>query len=307
MLESPEQCVLDANATRYLNGIGLVIMLYDHILTFGEEVRLVWQAKPSFAKWLFLANRYLVPMMLIGVALFMNDFSNNSLATTTSCRRFFVITSLFGVISVGIANVLVLLRVVNLWERNSKIACIMFFGFTISFCATSALMVVVLVKLIPGVVYFPEVHMCVSTMPVTEIKALWAAPMLFEVLVLLAVCLNAFDRPYAQNCEVKRALARDGIGFFAALTALRVFNLLLATVARPSLIVLGVFFVWAMTTLVLNRALLNILKNTAKARSRPSEYILPSRNVHIERITSPALCLYPSMDKDFGREAYELK
>ncbi|KAL5528244.1 hypothetical protein ACEPAF_7380 [Sanghuangporus sanghuang] len=307
MLESPEQCVLDANATRYLNGIGLVVMLYDHILTFSEEVRLVWQAKPSFAKWLFLANRYLVPMMLIGVALFMNNFSNNSLATTTSCRRFFVITSLFGIISVGIANVLVLLRVVNLWERSSRIACIMFFGFMVSFCATSALMVVVLVKLIPGVVYFPGVHMCVSTMPVTEIKALWAAPMLFEVLVLLAVCLNAFDRPHAQNCEVKRALARDGIGFFAALTVLRVFNLLLATLARPSLIVLGVYFVWAMTTLVLNRALLNILKKTAKARARASECVLPSRNVLIERITSPALYHYPSMDKDFGREVYELR
>lgn len=77
----------DANATRYLSGmcslqrrfahymlnaftiaVGLVFLLYDHALTFSDEVELVWKAKPSFAKRLFLFNRYLVAGCLIAVA-----------------------------------------------------------------------------------------------------------------------------------------------------------------------------------------------------------------------------------------------
>lgn len=77
----------DANATRYLSGmltalfspqslgllefktaVGLVILLYDHLLTFSDEIELVWKAKPSFAKGLFLFNRYLVVGCLLAVA-----------------------------------------------------------------------------------------------------------------------------------------------------------------------------------------------------------------------------------------------
>ena len=66
-------------------------------------------------------------------------------------------------------------------------------------------------------------------------------------------------------------------------------------------------FVWAMTTLVLNRALLNILKNTANAQSDGLDRVLPSSNVFVERTTSRALHPHRSMDKDYEREAYELQ
>lgn len=38
--------------------------------------------------------------------------------------------------------------------------------------------------------------------------------MLFEILVLIAVCWNAFDRPRGQNSKVTSVLLRDGMGFF---------------------------------------------------------------------------------------------
>lgn len=86
LLDLLEEGHRDANATRYLSGmcdrkpltragadgfivaVGLVFLLYDHALTFSDEVELVWKAKPSFAKHLFLFNRYLVAGCLIAVA-----------------------------------------------------------------------------------------------------------------------------------------------------------------------------------------------------------------------------------------------
>ncbi|PAV18996.1 hypothetical protein PNOK_0584000 [Pyrrhoderma noxium] len=266
------QAMSDANATRYLNGIGLVILIYDHFLTVDDEIKYVWQTKASFAKRLFLCNRYAVPVVLITVACFMNNFNEIPLINTSTCVKFFTFSSLFSVLSIGIANILVLLMVVNLWERDRRVICLLALGFLVSFFATFSMMVVSVIRLMPGISYLPIVHMCVSTIPVKEIKAVWAAPMLFEVLVLISVCLNACARPRSKDTELARALSRDGIGFFSSLTILRLFNLILTSVARPSLLPVASFFVWAMTTLVLNRAIFNIYKSSTDQLDETSNW-----------------------------------
>jgi len=54
---------------------GLVMLLYDHILTLPAEITLIWKSPLSFAKYAFLLNRYLVPLALIGIAFEMCGFS----------------------------------------------------------------------------------------------------------------------------------------------------------------------------------------------------------------------------------------
>ena len=90
---SPEQLsqsIWDASASRYLTGTscrtgyfrealewiltycggggtaaGTVVLLYDHIITLPDEYRFVWKANPSFAKYAFLLNRYVVPSVML--------------------------------------------------------------------------------------------------------------------------------------------------------------------------------------------------------------------------------------------------
>ena len=55
-----------------LNGlctaVGLMVLLYDHVLTFGDEVQYVWSAPATYAKYIFLLNRYVVLGTLLAVA-----------------------------------------------------------------------------------------------------------------------------------------------------------------------------------------------------------------------------------------------
>ena len=44
---------------------GVVVLLYDHIITLPDEYRFVWKANPSFAKYAFLLNRYVVPSVML--------------------------------------------------------------------------------------------------------------------------------------------------------------------------------------------------------------------------------------------------
>ena len=55
-------------ADKNVVAVGMVLMMYDHALTFADEVHLVWSARPSFAKRLFLLNRYVVLLSLVYAA-----------------------------------------------------------------------------------------------------------------------------------------------------------------------------------------------------------------------------------------------
>ena len=45
-----------------------MVLLYDHLLTFGDEVQYIWSAPATYAKYIFLLNRYTVLGILIAVA-----------------------------------------------------------------------------------------------------------------------------------------------------------------------------------------------------------------------------------------------
>lgn len=247
----------DANATRYLEAIGLTILLYDHVLTFAGEVRLIWFAPTSFVKYTFLFNRYLVLATLITVAVEMCGFLGK-IFTDDGCRAFLFTCSMIAVLSVGIANMLVLLRVVILWDHRALILKLMTFAFITSLAAQLAAMIYALVHIIPSIAWSPHAGMCIVTERTRLLIAVWASPMLFEIFVLGSIALNALDRPTAANTPLVKALNSDGLGYFVAVTCLRILNIALASVGRPTFTILGVFFIWAMTTTILSRSLLRL-------------------------------------------------
>jgi len=254
-----QQDFRDANAARYLSGIGLVLLLWDHAITFADEVQLIWKARPSFAKYAFLVNRYLVACDLFTAAFFMNHFSSTPISDKT-CKIFFVVSPMLGVLSIGLANILVLLRVLTLWDRDRGVVKLMTIGFLVSFAATTGTMIAAVTIFLPGIRFDTTLHMCITTESSKVLTGVWASPMVFEILVLAATCMNSLTTPRKSDTALRNALHRDGIAFFSTITILRTFNLVVAAVAPPPLILLGMFFVWAMTTLTLNRSLLNIQK-----------------------------------------------
>lgn len=247
----------NANTTRYLSAVGLVVLLYDHLLTFTDEYRLVWKAPSSLPKFVFLFNRYLVLGAQLAVAVEMCGFYGPFLSNL-GCKHLLFTTTTLGVASIGIADILVLIRVVILWDRNPVVIKLMIAGFLSTFIVQVVLVVLVLINLSPGVVWSPLARMCVTSTASRYLTAVWSVPLSFEALVLLATIINALGRPRAAHVGLIGALYRDGISYFVVLAALRVVNLSLAAMDDPSVTFLGVFLVWALTTTVLNRSLLNL-------------------------------------------------
>ncbi|EKM54155.1 uncharacterized protein PHACADRAFT_196585 [Phanerochaete carnosa HHB-10118-sp] len=253
------QALRDVNATRYMTAVGLTVLLYDHVLTFCDEVRLVWRAPSSFPKYAFLFNRYLVPVCLLLVSYEMCGFVGEAF-TDEGCRRLLFACSMLSLASVAVGNILVLMRVVILWDRRRAVMELMVAGFIVCFSAQSALMVISLVKFWPGLQWNSVAGMCITTTKTPFFSGVWAAPMFFEVLVLVSTVLNALDRPSQAALPITRSLHRDGITYFLAVTCFRVLNLTLSIVAQPSETMVVVFFIWGMTTTILNRSLLRMRK-----------------------------------------------
>ncbi|EMD30961.1 hypothetical protein CERSUDRAFT_69651 [Gelatoporia subvermispora B] len=261
-MDSAITALHDAQATRYLSAAGLVVLLYDYVLTVHEEVRLVWPAPRSAAKWTFLVNRYFVIAMQLVVAYEMCGFVGDAFSDAVSiarCRRFIFGCGVLAMASVGIANTLILHRVVILWDHRALILKIVIAGLVFGLSAQLIAIVITLLEVIPSASWSSAAGMCILTQSSHIYVVVWACPMLFELLVLVSMILNALDRPRAAHQQLTQALHRDGTSYFLTITVLRIFNLAVSVTAirRPSQMFLGVFFVWAMTSTILNRSLLS--------------------------------------------------
>ncbi|RDB19736.1 hypothetical protein Hypma_013174 [Hypsizygus marmoreus] len=53
------------NAGKYFQLAAYVVLIFDHILTFSEEVEKIWKRKITGAAILFLINRYGTPLAVI--------------------------------------------------------------------------------------------------------------------------------------------------------------------------------------------------------------------------------------------------
>ncbi|KAI0075354.1 hypothetical protein K474DRAFT_1599946 [Panus rudis PR-1116 ss-1] len=288
----------DAFATRYLSAAGLVVLLYDHILTFPDEITLVWYSRRSFAKYAFLVNRYLVLASLLVIAYEMCGFIGIEL-----CRNILTTASILGILSVGIANTLVLLRVVTLWDHRPIVTKLMTFGFLASFTTQLVTMAITTARLGPHVVWSPGANMCITTTTTSVYIVVWSAPMLFEICVLVSTIMNALDRPRVANLKMTQALYMDGVFYFFTLSCFRALNLAFSTVKRSSMVMLSAFFVWAMTTTVLNRSLLRIYQAEADSleenpNARPGSSAGRRSSVSVGRKSGNSLQLKTFLDID---------
>ncbi|KAI0313001.1 hypothetical protein OF83DRAFT_592264 [Amylostereum chailletii] len=251
----------DAVGIRYLSVIGLVCLCYDHVQTFPDEVVLVWKAPNSIAKWIFLFNRYLVLGCLLAIAHMMCGFGGGGLYTDAVCKGLLSTTSFASVISIGMANILVLFRVLLLWDNNRNILIVLAATFVVSFSCTLGFMIASVVKLRDGVQYIEYVHACSTTTTTPAWVGVWASPLLFELVTLLLTLYNAFSRPRSENTGLTSTLHRDGLAFFFAVTCFRTINIVFATSRYPNRILYAGFAVWAFNTVILNRLLIHIRRS----------------------------------------------
>jgi len=117
MAFNPTSLVTASTATKYSSLASLTFLLYDHVLTFGAEVELVWNHPWSFGKALFIFNRYFsLWKLLADVIVYLNPSLTNQF-----CKGFLWWVTLSAFVANLSAEVILQARIYAVYECSRKI------------------------------------------------------------------------------------------------------------------------------------------------------------------------------------------
>jgi len=91
----------------------LVLLFYDYLCTFDQEVKRVWLRPCSLGKSLFFLNRYLP---LFSLTLVYLGFKIG--LSAAGCRRLYTTTAWLSRFEISVAQAILYLRTIALWARN---------------------------------------------------------------------------------------------------------------------------------------------------------------------------------------------
>ncbi|KAG1782189.1 hypothetical protein EV702DRAFT_512201 [Suillus placidus] len=221
-------------ASQYFSAAGLVILLWDHFLTVHDEVELIWRARWSLPKLLFLFNRYVVPACLI---IFTDQWVlRRHFFRFGICQTWFGVGIVVGMVSIGTSNFLILLRLWVLWDRKTRLVLVTLPLFLVTQITAIVCTAYVVSSMMPLVVFEPYLHSCILTQ---------------------------------KHAKMAKVMYRDGSIYFFVLFGLRVLNLVLSIVSPLSLMFLGVFFIWSACNVTLTRLIMNLRRAAAEAEESP--------------------------------------
>ncbi|ELU39923.1 hypothetical protein AG1IA_06053 [Rhizoctonia solani AG-1 IA] len=139
--------------------LGYVLLLYDHLLTLQDEVKLIWPGPWSLVKTLFL--------MWVHWARFNYQILNQP---PCSCRRWVPVEGYAEVTSLGISNLHAI------YGRSRRVLVFLLILYILTYMSILTTATLALVQMIPQLSYSQLAGICtVSEKPVT-LQAVWAAP-----------------------------------------------------------------------------------------------------------------------------------
>jgi hypothetical protein len=226
---------------RYLSAAGLAALLYDHALTIGDEIRLIWAAPRSFLKWIFLINHYLSEVGLIVSFVCANEISglNDLSYDDKKCQKLMIAITVYGTFSTFAANALGFSRVIVIWDKSPWAVLGLSTALTATFIATVLSSLASIIILAPAIQYsaITQIYTVSKSTPASIV--LWAAPLAFEITVILFTVFNALSLPRDHRTPLRRILYYDGVVFFVVIAlscGLNIFTVM----TEPGLIFLSI-------------------------------------------------------------------
>jgi len=222
----------------------LVVIFYDWILSLDSEIKLIWSARRSVVKTVYLVNRYCLPIVMIwanyawsGQALWFKPLS---------CRIFLVLDSSLIIAFFASLHYIVSLRAWALYGRSRAVGLLLWGGFVLYLAAAYVLTIKGLLS-IPASL-FPIVNICFGTLP-SYLWAIWLPSIIFETLVFALTLIKATQHQSSNlsRTPILSTLYRDGFLYFLFICLNSACNLLFWAIASPTKVLLVKYLSTAVT------------------------------------------------------------
>ncbi|KAG8956383.1 hypothetical protein FRC04_004464 [Tulasnella sp. 424] len=263
--------------SRYVTVAGYVVMVYDHMTTFSDEVELIWQKPISLVSCLFLFNRYLVP--IVGL---IDLWQFGGLARNVSnkfCHDWLIVDGAFQTLCQAIAHFLACLRVRALLSAQRWVDWLLLVCGILYFIGTVLSTSMVLAYVDRDYAWNSTVNFCVGTMPPWMAWA-WAPGLVFET-ILFGLLISKAYRDWRRDLSfpITRVLYRDGFISFLVISSCSIFNIVAWSALPDSLVALAKNFSFCIIVTMSCRIVLNL----RDLRRRPEDgYYLPRTDMPLE-------------------------
>lgn len=256
-LHELEVAVGHVNFSRYMGVAGYALLIYDHLLTFPAEVELIWKAdKRNTVTWLFLINRYIVPITL-GIDLYDKGGLASHL-TTSFCQKWFVIEGYINVLSFAAVHALVAMRVNAVWGRRRWVTMLLWGGGIMYIAGTLGIMSAGLFQVVGDVAPNPIFNVCFGTIT-SYFWTVWLPPITFEAIIFTLTVVKAIEhRGRNVKTPVAYTLYRDGFLYFIVISMCSIFPLIVWLVGPPTLVAMPKYFTMAVVNVMGFRLVLNL-------------------------------------------------
>ncbi|KDQ11518.1 hypothetical protein BOTBODRAFT_35188 [Botryobasidium botryosum FD-172 SS1] len=189
-----------------------VILLYDHALTIGDEVRLVWFAPWSKPKALFLFTRYTMLLGAITLWVLIAALPSGVEEILYAARIYLGVLAFLFTLALS-ADALFLLRVYAIWNQNRNVAYL--FAIAVLAQAVNIAWVAVIVSPLRG-----GIMQTAKALAFTSL----GAEVLFNTILFVLVLLKAAQHRILDGggSPLLHVYYRDGAGYYLALLVVRV-------------------------------------------------------------------------------------
>ncbi|KAJ3555505.1 hypothetical protein NM688_g2536 [Phlebia brevispora] len=240
--------------TRYTAAACFTCSIWDHSLTFLDEINYIWRAKDYLTKLSFILNRRTPGPCAI---------------SAVGHKPVYALAALM-FSSVSLTNACIALRVYNMWEHG-RFSTIVIWGGATTIYVSAAVFAILTIRWLHTNVYNPELHACFLDQRTWSINAVWIALLAFDVFILVMIVLNALAQPYRHGADVFRRLRRDGvIGF---VVRFRLLSIVLTAILPPDTIFVSPIIQWVLNSVFLSRLILH--EEKLKIRAVQVQYALP--------------------------------
>ncbi|KAG8880788.1 hypothetical protein FRB97_000453 [Tulasnella sp. 331] len=184
-------------------------------------------------------------------------------------------SSNFQVLSFAVTHALVALRVRALWGNRKWINALIIAMGTIYFTSTMVIDNVVDSQVISTLFWNPSLNLCFGPAPRWTFWAFVPALAFESMLFLLTLGKAIQDRRRDLSFSgVAGVLIRDGILYFLVISSCSVFNIVVWSSLRPSLVALAKYFTFSFVNVMASRLVLNLRALRADADDQAGEELI---------------------------------
>ncbi|PPQ67323.1 hypothetical protein CVT25_005907 [Psilocybe cyanescens] len=264
------------------------MLVYDHMLTFGEEVDKIWSRPFTLPTLLFYLNR--IPR---------NDLvrlKSSLIIVGRRCQRYVKFAGASTTSLVAIAELIMILRVYALYLGNKKIL-----AFLLALLCGQVIVSAWAVHNGMRVPQPPGFPGCVLTGKNSFFAALWGAPLVTDscIFVLTTWRTVRYMRKHGRMTALE-ILLRDGTLYFFTIFGVNLMNTLIYFLAFKDLKAVGASFSQILTSIMISRLQLNLRYNfNSEDRLTRIKPMFDPNTAGRKPQTTPSIVFTSVLDSDY--------